>query len=153
MVIWETLSCPNEICFWFTITLCVKSIRFKHKVYETHHITQSPTYISLSSPLSACGCTSSLDNSSSLKPGKPRHSMGQKSPIVLSSIVLLEWPANRTLSAFVFERISCADLFFFLHALWSPMWSKCPTCHHNKVKDSAVTVDNGQANMFHRLER
>lgn len=31
------------------------------------------------------------------------------------------------------------------------MWLPCPTCHHNKVKDTAVTVDNGKANMFHHL--
>lgn len=28
------------------------------------------------------------------------------------------------------------------------MWLPCPTCHRNKVKDTAVTVDNGKANML-----
>lgn len=99
--------------------------------YDAHvckHIMHSPTYISLSCLLSGWGCTSSLNNSSSLKPGKPRRSMSQKSPIVLSSIVLLEYPANRTLSAFVFVQISCAAFFFMLcgvpcgcHALHVPV--------------------------------
>ena len=31
------------------------------------------------------------------------------------------------------------------------MWPPCPTCHHNKVKDTAVTVDNGEENMSHQL--
>lgn len=32
------------------------------------------------------------------------------------------------------------------------MWPPCPTCHHNKVKDTAVTVDNGYSNtMLHQL--
>lgn len=40
----------------------------------------------------------------------------------------------------------------FFHILQSPMWLPCPTCHYNKLKDTAVTVDNGKANMFHRLK-
>lgn len=44
----------------------------------------------------------SLDDNSSLKPGKLHHTVGQKNPIVLSPIVSLEWPANRTLRVFVF---------------------------------------------------
>lgn len=84
------------------------------------------------------------ENNASLKPGKPRHTIGQKNPIVPSSIVLPEWPANRTLKVFVFEQISCT-LFVLFFLFFSVKLNGVP-CDKSalhvtiRVEDTVVTV-------------
>lgn len=115
-------------------------------------IMQSSTYFGLSSPLSGWGCTSSLDNSCSLKPGETLPQCGSKE----SYCPIFYCPAGvackqTTVSLCLCPDQLCSPLFFFFHALQSPMWLACPTCHDNKVKDTVATVDNGKANMFRTL--